>query len=68
MAEKKAKETKFESDLADFREKTKAVEGKMNRTLSGLPLELLYTPVHFDAQDYDEKLGYPGSYPYTRGI
>jgi len=36
------------------------------KTESGLPIEPLYEPD--PAFDYDEKLGYPGSYPFTRGI
>ncbi len=36
-------------------------------TLSGKPLELLYIPVDADP-DYLEKLGFPGQYPYTRGV
>ncbi|MEJ7631580.1 MAG: methylmalonyl-CoA mutase family protein [Rubrobacteraceae bacterium] len=36
-------------------------------TMSGVEIKPLYTPE--DAQgDYDEKLGYPGEYPYTRGV
>ena len=36
------------------------------KTESGLPIEPLYEPD--PAFDYDEKLGCPGSYPFTRGI
>jgi len=35
-------------------------------TESGLPIDALYTPD--DTFDYEEKLSYPGMYPYTRGI
>jgi methylmalonyl-CoA mutase N-terminal domain/subunit len=37
-------------------------------TISGLPLEPLYTPDDLTGWDYDEKLGYPGEFPYTRGV
>jgi methylmalonyl-CoA mutase N-terminal domain/subunit len=39
-------------------------------TDSGLPLEATYTPESLKDQDFDfhEDLGYPGFYPYTRGI
>ena len=37
-------------------------------TNSGLPLKRLYTPADTADQDYDRDLGYPGQYPYTRGI
>jgi len=37
-------------------------------SLSGLPLQPLYTPDDTRAGSYDEKLGYPGEYPFTRGV
>ncbi len=36
-------------------------------TMSGIPIKPLYTPDDTEG-DYDEKLGYPGEYPYTRGV
>jgi methylmalonyl-CoA mutase, N-terminal domain len=36
-------------------------------TMSGLPVKPLYTPEDVEG-DYEEKLGYPGEYPYTRGV
>jgi methylmalonyl-CoA mutase, N-terminal domain len=36
-------------------------------TMSGLPVEPLYTP-DVIATDYERDLGYPGVYPYTRGV
>jgi methylmalonyl-CoA mutase N-terminal domain/subunit len=38
------------------------------QTLSGEPLEPLYTPEHVEDLDYDRDLGYPGHYPFTRGV
>ena len=37
-------------------------------TLSGEPLEPLYTPEDVADLDHDRDLGYPGEYPYTRGV
>ena len=37
-------------------------------TMSGLPLQPLYTPNDLEGWSYDEKLGYPGEFPYTRGV
>jgi methylmalonyl-CoA mutase, N-terminal domain len=37
-------------------------------TVSGDELEPLYTPDDMQGLDYERDLGYPGSYPYTRGI
>ena len=36
-------------------------------TISGEAVEPLYGPDQLGDFDYDERLGYPGSYPYTRG-
>jgi methylmalonyl-CoA mutase, N-terminal domain len=36
-------------------------------TMSGLPVEPLYTPDNVEV-DYERDLGYPGVYPYTRGV
>ncbi|MGH7381645.1 MAG: acyl-CoA mutase large subunit family protein [Candidatus Methylomirabilales bacterium] len=37
-------------------------------TSSGIPVERLYTPEDTADRDYLERLGFPGQYPYTRGI
>ena len=37
-------------------------------TISGLPVEPLYTPDDLADWSYDQKLGYPGEFPYTRGV
>jgi methylmalonyl-CoA mutase N-terminal domain/subunit len=37
-------------------------------TISGAPVERLYTPLDVKALDYDRDLGYPGSFPFTRGV
>ena len=37
-------------------------------TLSGLPVERLYTEEHLAGWDDETALGYPGEFPYTRGI
>ena len=34
----------------------------------GKEVERLYTPEHLEDWDYLEKLGFPGEYPYTRGV
>jgi methylmalonyl-CoA mutase N-terminal domain/subunit len=36
-------------------------------TSSGIPVERVYLPQHEDP-DYEEKLGFPGEYPFTRGV
>jgi methylmalonyl-CoA mutase N-terminal domain/subunit len=42
-------------------------EGELFSTISGLENEPLYTPDTVDV-DYDRDLGYPGVYPFTRGV
>jgi len=37
-------------------------------TSSAIPVERLYTPADELAGDYLDKLGFPGAYPYTRGV
>ncbi len=37
-------------------------------TISGVPIEPLYTPESLDGFEYETALGYPGQYPYTRGV
>ena len=37
-------------------------------TLSEIPLERLYTPAELPDLDYERDLGFPGEYPYTRGV
>jgi len=37
-------------------------------TVSGTPIEPLYTPDSLNGFDHDSDLGYPGQYPFTRGV
>ncbi len=37
-------------------------------TVSGRPVGALYTPLDTEGLDYEKDLGFPGSYPYTRGV
>jgi methylmalonyl-CoA mutase N-terminal domain/subunit len=37
-------------------------------TTSSVPIDRLYTPLDQKDYDYNEKLGLPGEYPYTRGV
>src|SRR5262245_28667722 len=36
--------------------------------VSGVPIEPLYSPDNLEAFDPDADLGYPGQYPFTRGV
>ncbi len=73
---------KEESPLKDFKQKLnhwkkenfdKAKENWANEkkdftTISGKEVKELYTPADLDGFDYSSELGFPGQYPYTRGI
>ena len=37
-------------------------------TSSEIEIKRTYTPVDLESFDYDEKLGFPGEFPYTRGV
>lgn len=51
-----AYEAKVEKSLAKFPERKDFAEKR------------LYTPLDIEGLDYEEKLGYPGQYPFTRGV
>jgi methylmalonyl-CoA mutase N-terminal domain/subunit len=38
------------------------------KTESGIPVKRLYTPLDLEEIDYSADLGFPGQYPYTRGV
>jgi len=48
--------------------KTKSERKERFTTLSGLPIDRLYTEENLAGWNPDEALGYPGVYPFTRGI
>lgn len=67
---KKAKSSKREWEKETV---AKAVERFPERkekfsTVSDIKVERLYTPENIEDLDYEEDLGYPGKYPYTRGV
>ncbi|TJX67854.1 methylmalonyl-CoA mutase [Soehngenia saccharolytica] len=37
-------------------------------TGSGIEVKRLYTPLDIKDMDYEEEIGYPGQYPFTRGV
>jgi methylmalonyl-CoA mutase, N-terminal domain len=58
---------------SDDKAKSPATAGTGERkaeftTLSGHPIQRLYTPADLPKQNPDETLGFPGDAPYTRGI
>jgi methylmalonyl-CoA mutase, N-terminal domain len=62
---------------AQYREWCKRVEANVNKNperksefvnTSGIPVQRLYTPLDLQDMDYLSDLGFPGSYPFTRGV
>jgi methylmalonyl-CoA mutase N-terminal domain/subunit len=47
---------------------SKAPEKKAFGTWSWIPVDTLYTPADVAGIDYERDLGYPGEFPYTRGV
>jgi methylmalonyl-CoA mutase, N-terminal domain len=37
-------------------------------TSSGIPVSALYMPANLKGSDYESEVGYPGEYPFTRGV
>ena len=55
--------------MSDRKAKSSAAERKTQfTTLSGLPIERLYSEESLPDWNPDEALSYPGEFPYTRGI
>jgi methylmalonyl-CoA mutase N-terminal domain/subunit len=55
--------------MSDKKSNPPAPESKKEfTTLSGLPLDRLYTEASLGNWDPESALGYPGEFPYTRGI
>jgi methylmalonyl-CoA mutase N-terminal domain/subunit len=60
-----------------FENWSKSVDSKLGKNperkkeffnTSGIPIHRLYTPVHTRDMDYLTEVGFPGSYPFTRGV
>jgi methylmalonyl-CoA mutase N-terminal domain/subunit len=62
-AEKQWKDTTLKKTLDKMPERRKAFV-----TQSSVPVERLYTPLDIPDFDYLRDLGFPGEYPYTRGV
>ena len=63
-------EPKKSTSKAEWKEsasKAKTTDMKFT-SLSGRKLDICYTPEDTKEMDYYNELGYPGEYPYTRGI
>jgi methylmalonyl-CoA mutase N-terminal domain/subunit len=54
--------------MSDTKTKPSAERKEQFTTLSGLPIDRLYTQDDLSGSDPETALGYPGEFPYTRGI
>jgi methylmalonyl-CoA mutase, N-terminal domain len=43
-------------------------EAREIETSSHIPVQPLYTPADLKGSDYESEIGYPGEYPFTRGV
>jgi methylmalonyl-CoA mutase N-terminal domain/subunit len=68
------KMTELQSKKKEWMEKQEAALKKRPErkpefsTDSQIKIDRTYTPADLGEYDYEEKLGFPGSYPYTRGV
>jgi methylmalonyl-CoA mutase N-terminal domain/subunit len=60
---KRWKETVVDKAVSRFPERKKEFT-----TVSGIPVKRIYTPLDTESIDYQKELGFPGEYPYTRGV
>jgi methylmalonyl-CoA mutase N-terminal domain/subunit len=60
----------FDDALDEYRATSARQPERQTRfiTTSSAPLERLYTPADFPQDEYMEKLGFPGQWPFTRGV
>jgi len=58
---------KAKTEYLDSLGKTKDT-GMKYTTVSGEPIDPLYTPENLADNNFNEDIGFPGQYPYTRGI
>src|SRR5580700_2999867 len=54
--------------MSDTKTKPLAERKERFTTLSGLPIDRLYSQDDLSASDPESSIGYPGEFPYTRGI
>lgn len=79
LANRKIKSTKLESELTDqqmseaerwFRDlySRQPERDELFTTISGEPIRPIYTPADLSGREFEDEIGYPGQYPYLRGI
>jgi methylmalonyl-CoA mutase N-terminal domain/subunit len=66
----KEKQEKLKKKASQWHARTRGFEERREPfvTASGVPIERVYTPLDIADLDYLRDLGFPGEYPYTRGV
>jgi methylmalonyl-CoA mutase N-terminal domain/subunit len=59
--------SEVESKTATLNSKSATIHDEQ-QTSSHIPVRPLYTPADLEGWDYDQEVGYPGEFPFTRGV
>src|SRR5437588_7719479 len=63
------KDRALEDDYRDWKQRHPSSERDWTfTTLSGEPIDQLYSPLDLSEQEFEEHVGWPAQYPFTRGI
>jgi methylmalonyl-CoA mutase N-terminal domain/subunit len=60
--------TKWQREQWEKKTKANRTRNVNFTTISGEPIDMLYTPAEVKTIDYDNDIGLPGEFPFTRGI
>ncbi len=66
--EVKKKENEWRSQILKKQLESMGERKEKFETDSGIPVKSLYTPLDLAESDYLKSLGFPGEYPFTRGV
>jgi methylmalonyl-CoA mutase N-terminal domain/subunit len=63
-------EKEYKEWQEEYKKAVKKMPERMERfsTVSDLEVNALYTPADIAGKDYSEEIGFPGKYPFTRGV
>ncbi len=68
IAELKRRRMKWRKEVVDKSLLRRKERKSRFLTSSSIPVERLYTPLEVQGKDYIRDLGFPGEYPFTRGV
>jgi len=63
-------EKEYQDWLGEYQKASKKMPERLERfsSVSDMEMKALYTPADIKARDYLEDIGFPGRYPFTRGV